>query len=57
MEEIVGQVKWSTPNHIKGQSSSKEGDIVYVVVLEGSPLLREYLQENRMIIPTSTVPH
>ena len=45
MEEIVGQVKWTTINHTKGQSSSKEGDVVYVVVLEGSPLLREYLPE------------
>ena len=25
--------------HTKGQSSSKEGDVVYMVELEGSPLL------------------
>ena len=39
MEEIVGQVKWTTTNHTKGQSSSKEGDVVYMVGLEGNPLL------------------
>ena len=36
MEEIVGQAKWTTTNHTKCQSSSKEGDIVYTVGLEGS---------------------
>ena len=38
-EEIVGQAKWTTNNHSKGRSSSKEGDVVYMVGLEGSPLL------------------
>ena len=36
---MVGQAKWTTTNHTKGQSSSKEGDVVYMVELEGSPLL------------------
>ena len=39
MEEIVGQVKWTTTNHTKGRSSTKESDVVYTVRLEGSPLL------------------
>ena len=39
VEENVGQVKWTTTNHTKGQSSSKEGDVVFMVELEGSPLL------------------
>ena len=40
MEEIVGQLKWTTTtNHTKGQSSTKEGDVVHMVELEGSPLL------------------
>ena len=34
MEEIVGQAK-----HTKGQSSSKEVDVVCMVGLEGNPLL------------------
>ena len=38
MEEILGQVKWTTTNHTEGQSSAKKGD-VYMVGLEGSPLL------------------
>ena len=48
MEEIMGQVKWTTINHTKGQSSSKEGDVVYMVGLEGSPLY-ELLPENQTI--------
>ena len=39
MEEIVGQGKWTTTNHTKGRSSSKEGGVVYMVGLERSPLL------------------
>ena len=39
MEKIVGQVKWTTINHTKGRSSSKESDVVYMVGLEESPLL------------------
>jgi len=39
MEEIMRQVKGTTTNHAKGWSSSKEGDVVYMVGLEGSPLL------------------
>ena len=35
---IVGQAKWSTTKHTKDQSSSKEGDAVYTVKLEGNPL-------------------
>ena len=38
-EEIVGQVKWTTTNHTKGWSSFKEGDVVYMMGLEGSLLL------------------
>ena len=36
MEEIVGQVKWTTSNHTKARSSFKEGDAVYMLGLEGS---------------------
>ena len=32
-------MKGTTTNHAKGWSSSKEGDVVYMVGLEGSPLL------------------
>ena len=39
MEEITGQGKWTTANHNKGQSSAKEDDAVFIVGLEGSPLL------------------
>ena len=39
-EEIMGQLKWTTANHTKGQSSSKDGDVMYMVRLEGSPLFR-----------------
>ena len=35
----MGQVEWTSNSHTMGWSSSKEGDIVYVVRLEGSPLL------------------
>ena len=38
MEEILGQGKW-TMNRTKGLSSSQEGDVVYMVGLEGSCLL------------------
>ena len=34
-----GQAKWTTTNHNQGQSSSKEGDGMYMIGLEGSPLL------------------
>ena len=40
MEEIVGQVEWTNTSHTKGRSSSKKGDFVYMVGLEGSSLLR-----------------
>ena len=36
---VMGQVKWTTINYIKGQSSSKECDVVYMVGLQGGPLL------------------
>ena len=39
MEKIVGKAKWTTTNHTTGQSSDKEGDVVYMVELEVSPLL------------------
>ena len=39
-EAIVGQPKLTTTNHTKGQSSTKEADIVYMVGLKGSLLLR-----------------
>ena len=39
MTEIVGQPKWTTTNYTKGWSSSKEGDVGYMVGLEGSSLL------------------
>ena len=48
MEEIIGQMKWTTTNHTKGWSSSKEVDIVYMVGLKGSPDY-ELLPENQMI--------
>ena len=38
MEEIVGPVKWTTSNHIKVRSLTKEGDL-YLVILEGKTLL------------------
>ena len=34
MEEFLRQAKWTTTNH------TKESDAVYMVGLEGSPLLR-----------------
>ena len=43
-EEIIGQVKWTTTNHTKDWSSSKEGDVVYMVGLGG--LYYELLPEN-----------
>ena len=39
MEEVVGQVKWTITNHTKGHSSSKEGDVLYIMGLEDSSLL------------------
>ena len=37
-EEIMGQLMWlAIANHIKGQSLSKEGDVVYMVGLKWSP--------------------
>ena len=38
MEEIIGQVRRTITNHTKGWSSN-EGDAVYIMGLEGSPLL------------------
>ena len=35
-----GQGKWTTTNHTKGQSSTKDDDDVFLAGLEGSPLLR-----------------
>ena len=36
MEQIMGQLKRTTANHIKGQSLSEEGNVVYMVGLKGS---------------------
>ena len=33
------QAKWTTSSYTKGQSSSKEGDVVYMMGLDGNPLL------------------
>ena len=43
-EEIMGQLKWTITNHTKDQSSSKEGDVVYMVGL--GVLYYELLPEN-----------
>ena len=40
MGEIMEQGKWTSTNHTKSQSSSKEGDVVYIT-LEGNSLLWE----------------
>ena len=48
MEDIVGQVKWTTTNHTIGQAPSKKDDAVYMVGLEGSPSY-ELLLENQRI--------
>ena len=39
VEWNMGQVKWTTTNHSKDWSLFKEGDVVYMVGLEVSPLL------------------
>ena len=39
MEVVWGQPKWIITNHTKCQSSSKEGDVVYMVGFAGNPLL------------------
>ena len=36
MEEIMAQEKRTTNKHIKGLPLSEEGDVVYMVELEGS---------------------
>ena len=43
-----GQVKWTTTNHTKAWSSSKEGDVVYMVELKGV-LYYELLLKKQMI--------
>ena len=43
------QAKWTTIYHIKGQSSYKEGKIVYMAELEESPLLWALSLENQAI--------
>ena len=48
MEEIVDQAKWTTTNHTKGQSSSKEGD-VYIWWDWKGILCYELLSENQTI--------
>ena len=58
MGEIVGQVKWTnTTNHTEGQSSSKEGDVVYTVGLEGSPLFTSSFRKTKQLVPISTAPN
>ena len=52
-EEILGQANWTTTNHNKGQSPSKEDDIVYVVGLEMSSIM-SFFQKTKWLIPTST---
>ena len=42
-----GQAKWTTTNHTKGRSSSKKGEVVYVVGLEGV-LYHELLSEKQL---------
>ena len=40
MQKNIEYLKWITINHRKGWSSSKEGDVEYIMGLEGSlPLL------------------
>ena len=44
------QAKWTNNNHTKGQSSSKEGDVVYMVELEESQSsIIKLLLENQMV--------
>ena len=51
MEEIVGQAKWTTTNHTKVWSSSKEGDVVYMCIWWDWKwvIYYELLPENQMI--------
>ena len=39
------QAKWTTIYHTKGQSSSKEGKIVYVAELEGESSIMSSFQK------------
>ena len=41
MGEIMEQGKWTSTNRTKSQSSSKEGDVVYMAGLEGNSVLWE----------------
>ena len=47
MEEITEQVKWNVTNYIKGQSWSKEGDVVYIMGLEGSSFQNQMINSNK----------
>ena len=47
MEEITEQVKWNVTNYTKGQSSSKEGDVVYIMGLEGSSFQNQMINSNK----------
>ena len=49
MEEIVGQVKWTTTNHTKGRSSSKEGDVLCISWDWKGVLYYELLPEDQTI--------
>ena len=59
MEEIMAQEKWTTNKHIKGLPLSEEGDVVYMVELEGSYDLwfLWLFQKIKRLIPTSTAPN
>ena len=56
MEEIVGQVKWTTTNHTKGRSSSKEGGYVYGGIGRESSIMSSF-RKTKPLIPTSTAPN
>ena len=49
-KEIMQQAKWTTSNYTKGRSSSKEGDVVYMMGLDGSPLLWAPFQKTKQLI-------
>ena len=55
VEWNMGQEKWTTTNHTKDRSLFKEGDVVYMVGLEVSPLLWAPAQ-NQTITSNSTAP-
>ena len=55
MEEIVGQLKWTTTtNHTKGQSSTKEG--AYGGARRESSIMTSFFK-TKQLIPTSIAPN